>query len=328
MAIVLRDCFCHNAEVLQSCQLPLFPILMRQFGIDIALFVLFAIGGLICVGLTAQLHPKLENRVFAKPSSYGHTYLRISDFIETSASNDFDILHLGSSTCYRGIDPAPFATLGHPSFNLCSSSQSFFNSRYLLEWSQQLNSQIRTITVDVYPALWSSSGTESCRDLTVNHDHTGQSIFQKMAWATGDPFNAVLAAYFGVKRTFFPLTGLPEQQDEYKKGGFTFSKRNPIGALTCDTLTAHLCATQERALCSMKKTCEEQGIQLILINPPQLCEARFEKPPVMQGIPWVEGNNWPLAKVDSLYYDDHHLRGVGAKLYSEWLAHQVNLLLN
>ena len=53
----------------------------------------------------------------------------------------------------------------------------------------------------------------------------------------------------------------------------------------------------------------------------------FEKPEVMKGLPSIEGNNWPLAKVDTLYYDDHHLRGVGAALYSEWLAEQVQFNL-
>ena len=33
----------------------------------------------------------------------------------------------------------------------------------------------------------------------------------------------------------------------------------------------------------------------------------------MEGLPWIEGNDWPLAKVDTLYYDDHHLRGVGGR---------------
>ena len=60
-----------------------------------------------------------------------------------------------------------------------------------------------------------------------------------------------------------------------------------------------------------------------MVNPPQLCEEVFDKPKVMEGLPWIEGNDWPLAKVDTLYYDDHHLRGVGAELYSEWLAGQV-----
>ena len=67
---------------------------------------------------------------------------------------------------------------------------------------------------------------------------------------------------------------------------------------------------------------------LLLVNPPQLCEEVFEKPEVMEGLPWIEGNEWPLAKVDTLYYDDHHLRGVGAELYSEWLAERVVALMD
>jgi len=47
----------------------------------------------------------------------------------------------------------------------------------------------------------------------------------------------------------------------------------------------------------------------------------------MEEVPWIEGNEWPLAKVDTLYYDDHHLRGVGAELYSAWLAEQVVALM-
>ena len=73
---------------------------------------------------------------------------------------------------------------------------------------------------------------------------------------------------------------------------------------------------------------QRKGIQLLLVNPPQLCEEVFEKPEVMEGLPWIEGNEWPLAKVDTLYYDDHHLRGVGAELYSEWLAERVVALMD
>ena len=74
--------------------------------------------------------------------------------------------------------------------------------------------------------------------------------------------------------------------------------------------------------------CRAEKIQIFLLNPPQLCEETFEKPEVMEGLPWIEGNDWPLAKVDTLYYDDHHLRGVGAELYSEWLVDQVTEILN
>ena len=85
---------------------------------------------------------------------------------------------------------------------------------------------------------------------------------------------------------------------------------------------------QFKAIANIWKTCAEKGIQLLLVNPPQLCEEIFEKPEVMEGLPWIEGNDWQLAKVDSRYYDDHHQRGVGAELYSEWLAGQVLALMD
>ena len=86
--------------------------------------------------------------------------------------------------------------------------------------------------------------------------------------------------------------------------------------------------TQRSAEHSLGANCEEEGILLLLVNPPQLCEEVFEKPEVMEGLPWMEGNDWPLAKVDTLYYDEHHLRGVGAELYSAWLAEQVAALID
>ena len=49
---------------------------------------------------------------------------------------------------------------------------------------------------------------------------------------------------------------------------------------------------------------------------------------VMEGLPRIEGNNWPLVKVDTPYHDDHHLRGAGAELYSEWLAERVVALMD
>ena len=301
---------------------------MRKFGKDIGLFSLFFIATLVAFGMVAQLHPRLENGLFAKPNSYGHTHLRITDFLESTKTRSTEIVHLGSSTCYRGIDTAPFADLDHPSFNLCSSSQTFFNSKHLLEWCIDKKTEPKAVTLDIYPGVWQLSGTESTRDLIVNHNHVNEPVFQRMAWSSGDPFNGVLAAYFGLKRAFVPLTNLPGQSDEYRTGGFTFSRRNPLSQLDCDTIYPTLSKMQSRAFQSILNTCKEERIQLLLVNPPQLCEEVFEKPKVMEGLPWIEGNDWPLAKVDSLYYDDHHLRGVGAELYSEWLAGQVLALMD
>ena len=218
---------------------------------------------------------------------------------------------LGSSTCYRGIDPFYFAEVDLRSFNLCSSSQSLFNSKHLLQWSFREGANPSAILVDVYPTMWTSSGIESCRDLTVNHDHALQAPFLRMAAETEDPFSFILALYSGIARTFRPLS-FPEQADLYKTGGFTYSVRTPVDRLDCTSEVVTMSSKQARAFQRIRRTCEEV----------------FEKPEVMEGLPWIEGNDWPLAKVDTLYYDDHHLRGVGAELYSEWLAERVVALMD
>ena len=172
------------------------------------------------------------------------------------------------------------------------------------------------------------SGVEAARDLTINNDLAYHGAFQRMAWATGDIPSILKASYFGAKRWFVHHGTIQGTRDIYVPGGFSYSHKAALDTLPpCHPDTVAMSRKQERAFERIRLTCEEEGIQLLLVNPPQLCEEVFEKPEVMDGLPWIEGNDWPLAKVDTLYYDDHHLRGVGAELYSEWLAGQVESLL-
>ena len=106
---------------------------MKRFGIQFGAWLSFFFGGIVAIGLGAQLHPRLEVMLFAKAEQYGHTIFRIPDFAERDEKPD--LIALGSSTCYRGLDPRPFAASGLDAFNLCSSSQSCFNSRFLLDWA-------------------------------------------------------------------------------------------------------------------------------------------------------------------------------------------------
>ena len=230
---------------------------MRQFFGDIVRFITFSIGGILALGFAAQLHPKVESILFAKPGSYGHTYMRIPEFLEHSDIESLDIIILGSSTCYRGIDPYHFAEANLSGFNLCSSSQSLFNSKHLLNLSLQQNANPRAILIDVYPKMWTSSGIESCRDLTINHDHALKAPFLRMAAETRDPFNLILALYSGITRTFKPLS-FPEQGDKYKIGGFTFSVRNPIDTLDCFPGMIEMSHIQRRAFQNIQQTCAEE----------------------------------------------------------------------
>jgi len=249
------------------------------------------------------------------------------DFVQSDGPHD--VVTLGSSTCNRGIDPRPFAQQGLSAFNLCSSSQTYFNSEYMLEWSIGLKGHPRCVLVDVYPAIWDNGGLESVRDLTINHNLPHHTPFQRMAWATWDIPTILKAGYFGVKRPLSPADSVvrADKPFKYVEGGLSYTLMPPIDSLACTPDTVEMSRKQARAFERIRRTCEEEGIQLLLVNPPQLCEEVFEKPEVMAGLPWIEGNDWPLAKVDTLYYDDHHLRGVGAELYSAWLAEQVAALM-
>lgn len=280
------------------------------------------------MALVAQVHPRLEYILFAK-GPFGSTFYRMPDFVQSDGPHD--VVTLGSSTCNRGIDPRPFAQHGLSAFNLCSSSQTYFNSEYMLEWSIGLKGHPRCVLIDVYPAIWDNGGLESVRDLTINHNFPHHTPFQRMAWATWDIPTILKAGYFGVKRPLSPSKDLVRADPvpfEYVEGGLSYTLMPPIDSLTCTHHTVEMSHKQARAFQRIRRTCEEEGIQLLLVNPPQLCEEVFEKPEVMAGLPWIEGNDWPLAKVDTLYYDDHHLRGVGAELYSAWLAEQVAALMD
>ena len=300
---------------------------MKRFLNQFFLWVILFLGSLVALGVTAQLDPRLEVLLFAEETLWGKTVFRVEDF--KGRLNGPDLLILGSSTCHRGIDPRPFQEQAIDAFNLGSCAQSFFNSKHLLEWSIGLDKMPKTVLIDVYPLWWQSNGIESARDLTINNDLAFQWAFQRMAWSTWESQTILMATYFGIKRIFVPHKRQDETKDIYVQGGFTFSN-----SLACDTPIpckpekVSLNSLQQRAFKSIRKTCEEKDIRLILVNPPQLCEEVFDKPEVMAGLPWIEGNHWPLAKVDTLYYDDHHLRGVGAELYSEWLALQVTSLMD
>ena len=135
-----------------SSAVHLFPILMTRFLFGLICFLPWFFSGAVAAGLIAQLHPKLEHKLFAKGSQFGHTVFRATDFAGQSESPE--ILTLGSSTCYRGIDVRPFDATGITAFNLCSSSQSFFNSEYLLHWAIDLDLMPSHVLIDIYPEMW------------------------------------------------------------------------------------------------------------------------------------------------------------------------------
>ena len=252
-------------------------------------------------------------------AGYSGTAYRIPEFTNYDAQ-EWDALHLGSSTCYRSLDPRVFSNDSLNTFNLCSSSQTFFNSYYILNWALERGHTAHCVTLDLQPTNWDGDGLESTRDFITNNDHVGDAEFQKMAWASWDPFNILLAFYFRLKRSFKPVIKKTREIETYHKGGFIESHVNPIKDIECKPQQATLSRRNKRYLRRIQSLCETNDIELILINPPILCAPEWTLPSEFETVQMIDGMDWEHAESLEYHYDDVHLRGKGAKLYSEWLA--------
>lgn len=159
---------------------------------------------------------------------YGHLFTRAKEAKETKNP---DILFLGSSHAYRGLDPRVFAQEGITSFNLGSSSQTPINTQVLLhQYLDQI--QPKMVIYEVYAGTLTSDGVESSLDLLSNNKIDSHAI--KMAkeihnWGT---YNTLLYGYFrqifGLNKNF--KEKIKQEESTYIKGGFVQSDfmKNPL----------------------------------------------------------------------------------------------------
>ncbi len=115
---------------------------------------------------------------------------------------------------------------------------------------------------------------------------------------------------------------------DYRGLGFVARSYEALDSIECESLTRSMSDAECRYLEEISTHCAERSIQLILINPPQLCEETFDMPPCFDGLAYIDGNAWPGAKTPRNFYDDHHLVEAGALSYSAWLAEQIASLLH
>jgi hypothetical protein len=297
---------------------------MRKLVLNIVLF--FAAFGTFCGAsvIGSRYLPTLENWLWGKGSAHGSTNLRVPEFVEWSEANPSpDILFLGSSTCYRGIDPARLDAFGWASFNLCSSAQPLATSQFILDFATQ-HSAPKMLVLDVYEGVMNGTFYHSRRDHILSNNLVGNQAFQQMARSSGDPFLYMQAKYFAWKRKAAPLPPLwPGSTDNYVGRGFVESTREVQDIPPCKHEQTALHAENAEALNYIKERCEELEVQLVLLAPPMTCKGELYWPEEFSDFLRIDGNDWPGSKVDTMYYDDHHLRAIGAKLYSDWLGKEL-----
>tara|TARA_B100000929_G_scaffold247507_1_gene206262 strand:+ start:839 stop:1771 length:933 start_codon:yes stop_codon:yes gene_type:complete len=126
------------------------------------LAILFYSGGIFVIGNYAPLKIK-KNAIYLK-NGYGNTQNRILDANNISKT---DILIIGSSHAYRGIDPRIFAEHNFSSFNLGSSSQTPIQTKLLLK--EYLDTLAPKLVIYVIsPLSFQSDGIESTTDFIWN----------------------------------------------------------------------------------------------------------------------------------------------------------------
>lgn len=287
-----------------------------------------AVWGLIFLACSQSFN--LEYRLIGQETNWGYTNQRSGEWAAKFDHTE-DVLFFGSSTCYSGIDPHALEAFGMRGFNFCSSSQSVGNSVHLIEAALEEASPA-LVVLDVYPKMWGANSArfESTKDWMTNSNLRGDRwprAYRAMVWESRDLFTLVQTVYYDVVRPFRKAGSNPQlREDEngvYRGLGWVERTFPPIDSVECKTECVEMTAYECGVVASIRSLCEARGIQLILLNPPQLCEEEFDTPACFGGLTYIEGNRWPGAKTPTNYYDDHHLVGAGALDYSAWLAREI-----
>ena len=193
------------------------------------------------------------------------------------------------------------------------------------------------IALDVYPWSWGKTtpGLESTKDWIINSNlrtPAWSKAYRKLALESGDIFTFVTTFYYDFVRRFKAAGSNPhlakDLKGEYRGLGFVARSYEALDSIQCESLTRSMSEAECRYIEEISTHCAERSIQLILINPPQLCEETFDMPPCFDGLAYIDGNAWPGAKTPRNFYDDHHLVEAGALSYSAWLAEQIASLLH
>ena len=307
---------------------------MIRFLLRLALFFFLMPVGWGVLFLLAMVNSGIESRFISQERNWGFVNAKSLEWSQLRHTESFDILAFGSSTCYSGIDPRAFENGGMRLFNFCSSSQSIPHSLPLIEAA--IDDQTpKVLLLDVYPALLDKEtvSSEPVRDWIVNGnlwDIHWAVAYAKLTLASHAPFALMTMMYYPFRRMLSPAGENAEEDPNgrYMGRGFVFRTFSALDeAPSEEGKHVAMSVTVAHAMSQIAELCEAQNVVLILVNPPQLVEEVFEKPACTEGLAWIDGNDWPGAKIPSNFYDDHHLIGEGAGRYSAWLSAQVSQTL-
>ncbi|WP_130733475.1 hypothetical protein [Flavobacterium sp. J27] len=192
---------------------------MTKFLFKIVKFLLlFTIGYPLTVFIIGFFLPyQFKNNIRYKMGSQGHLNTRLKEI--KSITSEVDVLILGSSHAYRGINPNYFKN--YSCFNLGSSLQTPLQTNILLKrYVKKLNPKV--VCFEVYPDALYNSGLESSLDLISNDKNDSYSLEMALELNNLTTYNTLL---YGYMNDFFKLSKnykepLIKNKDTYIKGGY------------------------------------------------------------------------------------------------------------
>lgn len=144
-------------------------------------FVLYALSVALLNRVSLGTYPLIYGLSDGLNMKGGNSYQKFMDF-DTSVYHDFVVL--GSSHAYRGYDPRIFEEQGAKMFNLGSSSQTPYNSFFLVQ-DLLRKENCGTVILDVFHVALQMDGLESTSDLVANLKNDGSAF--EMALGHRDP---------------------------------------------------------------------------------------------------------------------------------------------
>ena len=264
-------------------------------------------------------------------SGQGFMDLRLQ---EAETIEDVQVLIVGSSHAYRGIDPRNLKDNGINAFNLGSSLQSPVQTEFLLKkYLSQMNPKL--VLFEVGYKTFSSDGVEGALDLIVNSDRFDWDLI-KMAFKLNEVSVYNCLAYTWYRRKILGETrqeylAKHMEVDRYITGGFVERKSlDYIGPQEFRKQVRPVNPLQQTSFEACLQYLRDRQVETILIQTPIL----YDYYTSIQNI--HEYDEYFRTKVsldnyynfsDSIYeetryfYDHHHLNSTGVRRFNDDLIH-------
>ncbi|MDH0658594.1 MULTISPECIES: hypothetical protein [unclassified Empedobacter] len=308
---------------------------MKKFLINIGLFSLFAIVFYIVVmPLWSSVLPfYMSKNVRSCMGCYGHTFTRMQD---AQKIKNVDVLIVGSSHAYRGIDPRVLQKEGISAFNLGSSSQTPINTKVLLhQYLEQINPKI--VVYEAYAGTMNIDGVESSLDILSNNKIDINSI--KMANEVHNllAYNTLIFSgfrqTFGLNKRF--KEAIQQGDDTYiSSTGYVESKfKNNI--FNKENYTSwDLRDSQKEELINNIEFIKSKGIDVYIIQAP-ITKTLYNSINNNKDVDVFLSNLGNYKNYQNLvelrdstdFYDNNHLNQIGVEKFNAILSKDLKILL-